>query len=302
MPCLNFDPVKPGVPWGRLRTLRKHGVVAVRPRLPAAARQARASSLVRVYVLAVFLLAATLSGATAAAASTVAAAPATLPPNAATPTATAFQVPDTLAQRALACTGCHGPQGRSTPLGYVPRIAGKPAGYLAAQLRAFRDGQRQHDAMARLLVHLGDDYLAELAGHFAALQVPYPAPAPAQGTPASRALGQRLVQQGDAVRGLPACTSCHGRAMTGVEPAVPGLLGLPRDYLVAQLGAWRTGLRVARAPDCMAQLAERLQPHDITALADWLATQPLPARTGAEPAPGTGQAPALPMPCGSTAP
>ena len=28
-----------------------------------------------------------------------------------------------------------------------------------------------------------------------------------------------------------ACASCHGSALTGVEPTVPGLLGLPRDYL-----------------------------------------------------------------------
>ena len=46
--------------------------------------------------------------------------------------ALAREVPDTMAQRALACTGCHGPQGRSSPEGYVPRLAGKPAGYLLA--------------------------------------------------------------------------------------------------------------------------------------------------------------------------
>jgi cytochrome c553 len=216
----------------------------------------------------------------------------------ATSTTAAETIADTLAQRALACTGCHGSQGRATPLGYVPRIAGKPAGYLAAQLRAFRDGQRQHDGMARLLVHLNDDYLAELAGHFAALRVPYPAPAPARGSDASRALGQQLVQQGDAARRLPACNACHGTSMTGVEPAVPGLLGLPRDYLVAQLGAWRTGSRAARQPDCMARLAQRLQPQDITAVADWLAAQPLPVGASAAPRPPA----AWPMPCGGTAP
>ena len=37
---------------------------------------------------------------------------------------------DTIAQRALACTACHGPQGRAAPDGYYPRLAGKPAGYL----------------------------------------------------------------------------------------------------------------------------------------------------------------------------
>ncbi len=29
--------------------------------------------------------------------------------------------------------------------------------------------------------------------------------------------------------------------MTGMEPAIPGLLGLHADYLSAQLGAWRYG-------------------------------------------------------------
>jgi len=208
-----------------------------------------------------------------------------------------LRVPDTLAQRAMACTGCHGAQGKATPLGYVPRIAGKPSGYLLAQLLALRDGQRQHDGMARLLVNLGDDYLGELAEHFATLQVAYPPPATPQGSVESRALGERLVRQGDASRRLPACASCHGAAMTGVAPAIPGLLGLPRDYLVAQLGAWRTHIRQARAPDCMATLAQRLQPADIVAVADWLAAQALPADT--RPAPHAAQA--LPLPCGSAA-
>ena len=210
--------------------------------------------------------------------------------------ATPLRVPDTLAQRALACTGCHGPQGRSTPLGYIPRIAGKPAGYLTAQLLAFRDGRRQHDGMARLLANLGDAYLAELAGHFAALQVGYPPPAPSQAPGATLALGRQLVRQGDAGRGLPACAACHGAAMTGVAPAIPGLLGLPRDDLVAQLGAWRTGIRQAAAPDCMATLAKRLQPVEIVAVADWLAAQPLPADT----TPAAHLPQALPTPCGST--
>ncbi len=209
-----------------------------------------------------------------------------------------LEVPDTLAQRTLACTGCHGPQGRSTPLGYVPRIAGKPAGYLAAQLRAFRDGQRQHDGMARLLVHLDDGYLAEIASHFAGLQVAYPAPAPLQGSAQTRAAGERLALHGDRSRRLPACADCHGARLTGVQPAIPGLLGLPRDYLVAQLGAWRIHVRKAAAPDCMAELASRLAPSDITAVADYLAAQPLPANTDAAPA----STRPLPLPCGSVRP
>jgi len=81
-----------------------------------------------------------------------------------------------MAQRAKACTGCHGPQGRSRPDGYIPRLAGKPAGYLHEQLTAFQQGRRRHDGMARMLEPLGDEMLWALAGHFEALEVPYPAP------------------------------------------------------------------------------------------------------------------------------
>src|SRR5690606_14527149 len=63
----------------------------------------------------------------------------------------------------------------------------------------------------------------------------------------------------------------------GVAPNVPGLLGLSRDYLNAQLGAWRTGQRRSVAPDCMAEVARRLQPEDLSAVTAWLAAQALPA-------------------------
>ena len=66
------------------------------------------------------------------------------------------------------------------------------------------------------------------------------------------------------------CGACHGAALTGVQPATPGLLGLPRDYINAQLGAWRTGQRKAHAPDCMADIAQRLDIQDIAAVSAWL--------------------------------
>ena len=89
--------------------------------------------------------------------------------------------------------------------------------------------------------------------------------------------GRQLVREGDASRQVPACAACHGQQLTGVLPHVPGLLGLPRDYLNAQLGAWRTGKRRAHAPDCMATVAKALDIQDIEAVSSWLAAQPMPA-------------------------
>ena len=188
---------------------------------------------------------------------------------------------DSLAQRVQACTACHGKEGRAAPDGYHPRIAGKPALYLYHQLVNFREGRRRYGPMVYLVDHLSDDYLREIADHFAALDLPYPAPAAASEGPAVMALGERLALQGDAARRLPACSACHGRALTGVAPAIPGLLGLPRDYLKGQLGAWVNGQRQAHAPDCMAEIARQLSPDEVSAVAAWLASRPLPVPASA---------------------
>ena len=206
---------------------------------------------------------------------------------------------DTMAQRTLACTACHGAQGRAAPGGYYPRLAGKPAGYLYNQLLNFREGRRHYGLMTRLIDPLSDAYLLEMAQYFASLDLPYPAPPPAQATAAVLRRGEQLVMQGDSGRKLPACIQCHGQAMTGVVPAVPGLLGLPRDYLNAQLGAWKAGQRRAHAPDCMKEIVSRLSLEDINAVASWVAAQPLPADThavSAPPAPAPGNDP---IRCGS---
>jgi cytochrome c553 len=203
---------------------------------------------------------------------------------------------DSMAQRVLACTGCHGKQGRAGPDGYYPRLAGKPAGYLYNQLRNFQTGRRHYALMVNLLEPLSDPYLHEIAEHFSALQVPYMSPLRAAAPPRLLARGHDLVTQGDAVRKLPACIQCHSESLMGFAPFVPGLLGLPRDYLNAQLGAWRTGERRAQAPDCMADVAKRLTAEDLSAVVAWLASQSVPVSAK----PATSLPKPMPLECGST--
>lgn len=207
---------------------------------------------------------------------------------------------DSMAERTRACTVCHGLQGRAGPDGYYPRLAGKPAGYLHNQLRNFAQGRRHYELMTRLVDPLTDAYLGEMAQYFSSLSLTYPKPTANNAISAERlAKGQQLVTQGDASRGLPACTECHGARLTGVQPHVPGLLGLPLDYLNAQLGAWQNGQRRAHAPDCMAEVVRRIPTEDLIAVSSWLARQALPADT--QPAPSRPKGPALPeaLRCGS---
>jgi cytochrome c553 len=204
-------------------------------------------------------------------------------------------VDDTMAQRMQPCSACHGKEGRPTQQGFFPRIAGKPAGYLYNQLDNFRSGRRANSTMTYFVEQMSDDYLHEIAGYFASLDLPY-SPPQTIGAPADEiALGEKLVRKGDAEHGIPACVQCHGAAMTGVLPAIPGLLGLPRGYLVEQFGAWRTGQRKALAPDCMAKVATTLTPTDITAVASWLSSQPV----SLPPAAADTLARPLPIACGS---
>lgn len=194
-----------------------------------------------------------------------------------------------------ACTPCHGQQGRASPVGYLPRIAGKPAGYLFNQLVNFRDGRRYNGAMTYLVEHLSDDYLREIAQYFASLDVPYTALPHTNERDGLLRRGEALATRGEPGRGLPACTQCHGYSLTGALPAIPGLIGLPADYISAQLGAWRTGSRRAASPDCMADIARRLSPDEVRAVAAWLASRPLPASTRPAAHPDL----PLPLDCGS---
>jgi cytochrome c553 len=203
---------------------------------------------------------------------------------------------DTMSERVVPCTGCHGKEGRATSEGFFPRIAGKPAGYLFNQLVHFREGRRHYALMTYLVEHLTDAYLYEMAEYFAALDVPYAQPAPSSASREVLARGEALVRQGDMGREIPPCAECHGASLMGAHPAIPGLLGLSRDYLQAQLGRWQTGERRAHAPDCMATIAARLTPDDVSAVSAWLAAQRV--APGARAAAQTSRP--LPLACGGT--
>jgi cytochrome c553 len=210
---------------------------------------------------------------------------------------TAAAAPDAMERRVRACTACHGTDAIEIDEGYVPRIQGKPAGYLYNQLVNFRAHRRRYAAMNRMVAHLDDRYLAAIAAYFAQRKAPYPEPAEPPSDAALRERGAELVRAGDPDRDIPACQSCHGERLAGVQPNTPGLIGLPRHYIVSQLGHWRTGQRRAVAPDCMARIAERLSERDIEAVAAWLAARPLPEDTRPRAQPIDDP----PMACGSVA-
>jgi cytochrome c553 len=209
---------------------------------------------------------------------------------------TPTKLADTIEQRLAACAICHGDKGEGKGAAeYYPRLSGKPARYLFLQLVNFREGKRKYPQMVYLVRYMPDAYLQEIADYYAKLQVPYLPPAKPTHDPRERERGRALVTNGDPTRNIPACATCHGRALTGMLPAIPGLVGLPADYIAGQLGAWKTNARVANAPDCMHEIAQRLSGADISAVAKWLASQPALPNTP----PVAQVATKLPLACGS---
>lgn len=203
--------------------------------------------------------------------------------------------PDTMEARLAACVACHGARGEGLASAYFPRLSGKPEGYLFNQLAAFRSGRRRYPPMNFLLKFMPDTYLHAMAAYFAANHAPLPATTPSTASAEILAHGRLLTREGDPGRGIPACIGCHNPSYTGMEPGIPGLLGLQAGYISAQLGAWRYGTRTATPPDCMQIVAGLLTEADVTAVAAWLAT--VPAAPGAAPVPQGSLV--TPLACGS---
>jgi cytochrome c553 len=78
--------------------------------------------------------------------------------------------------------------------------------------------------------------------------------------------------QENAARNLAAtCAACHGTDGRSVTQEVPSLAGLPRDYIVTQMRAFRDGTRAA---SIMPQLAKGYSDAQVEALADYFARRP----------------------------
>jgi cytochrome c553 len=77
-----------------------------------------------------------------------------------------------LSKNVAACTACHGPSGAGVPAQF-PRIAGQFSEYTAAQLRAFRSGERANDPnrmMRAIAERLSDREIAAVAEYISGLR------------------------------------------------------------------------------------------------------------------------------------
>ena len=72
-----------------------------------------------------------------------------------------------------ACSSCHGPTGSGIDSSKFPMLAGQHSKYLAAQLKAFRSGERANDMnqmMRDVAKRLSDTDIEKVAGYLSGLQ------------------------------------------------------------------------------------------------------------------------------------
>lgn len=140
------------------------------------------------------------------------------------------------------CSVCHGNDGIS-PNSSFPNLAGQTETYLESQLSDFHDRSRaDRDAKAYMWSMAGNvsgKSLSRVAQYFAALAPP---PGAAGQDPAAVDAGRKIFEQGIAPENVTACQTCHGAKAAG-NGAFPRLAGQHRDYLVAQLKAFRSNER-----------------------------------------------------------
>lgn len=180
-----------------------------------------------------------------------------------------------------ACMSCHGEDGLGNDMMGTPRLAGQVSQFLVKQLEDFATDKRTDTTMFIMNANakglspedrrdvaayahlLGEGKLVGGGSDIKGLQ--------ASGITTGKAyLGLKLVNYGDAERGIPACRSCHDYNGRGVDPVYPMIGQQKLVYLTNQLKKWRDG---SRANDPLAQMqkvAQKLTDEDIANVTTYL--------------------------------
>ena len=168
---------------------------------------------------------------------------------------------------ALNCTMCHGAQGMSRS--DAPNLAGQYPEVISKQLYDYKNGNRTNPIMVALSKGLTDENIADLAAYYASLPKARTAP-----TTYDESL-PALVRVGDPMRNIAPCISCHG----GVDQKLgaPWLEGMPKQYLVQQLLAFKEGHRRNDGQQQMRNVARPMTVEEIDAVATFYSRKAAPA-------------------------
>jgi len=162
------------------------------------------------------------------------------------------------------CASCHNADGNSA-IPANPKLAQQHPEYIVKQLEEFKSGKRKSAIMKPLASALSEQDMRDIAWFVGSKKVK---------TGFSKdkdtiAMGERIYRGGIADRMVPACAGCHSPNGAGIPAQYPRLGGQHADYTVAQLVAFRDGVRLNSAQ--MTGVAAKLNDREIKAVADYIA-------------------------------
>ena len=162
------------------------------------------------------------------------------------------------------CSACHGVDGNSA-IPANPKLAQQHPQYLIKQLQEYKAGKRKNAIMTGMAATLSEDDMRNIAFWAAGKQAK---PGFAKDKELV-AIGERIYRGGIADRHVPACAGCHSPNGAGIPSQYPRLSGQHADYSVAQLTAFRDGVRQNSLT--MTQVAAKLNDREIRAVSDYIA-------------------------------
>jgi cytochrome c553 len=154
---------------------------------------------------------------------------------------------------AQACTVCHGADGNIAAAD-TPTLAGQDAMYLAASMKAYAQGQRDHEQMVMAVAELSDAEINDMAAFYAAQE------------PIARKVNRPPTVAEWAER----CDRCHGIGGNSTNPRYPSLASQSEAYLARVIETYASG---ERHSTIMAAMAQPLRPSDVEGLAAYYASQ-----------------------------
>ncbi len=162
------------------------------------------------------------------------------------------------------CAACHGADGNSG-IPANPKLAGQHPQYLVKQLQEFKSGKRNNAVMTGFAAMLSDEDMKNISAWLAA-QKAKPGFAKDKDLVA---LGERIYRGGIPDRQIAACAGCHSPNGAGIPAQYPRMSGQHADYTVAQLQAFRDGVRNNSVQ--MTQVAAKMNDREIKAVSDYIA-------------------------------
>ncbi|MFQ3247141.1 MAG: cytochrome c553 [Arenicella sp.] len=143
--------------------------------------------------------------------------------------------------KSVVCAACHGVKGISmVPIN--PNLAGQVPGYIAAQLAAFKSGERANAIMAGQSVGLSAENMADLDAYYSSLVPNIEVKLTEEDKQLAEA-GGKIYRGGFADRGIAACMACHGPSGHGIPKNYPRVSAQHKEYLEQSLLAYKKGER-----------------------------------------------------------